>query len=78
MAQIVKVTVDDLTGEFDVDLTGFHGKGCDAIIQAFAELGEMKTHVHKPTNQQTKANTPTTQQPNNRQNQQPKKHQQTN
>ena len=48
MAQIVKVTVDDSTGEFDVDLTGFHGKGCDAIIQAFAELGEMKTHVHKP------------------------------
>lgn len=48
MAQIVKVTVDDLTGEFAVDLTGFVGHGCDAIIQAFAELGEMRTHVHKP------------------------------
>ena len=48
MAQIVKVTVDDATGEFEVNLTGFVGHGCDAIIQAFAELGEMKTHVHKP------------------------------
>ena len=48
MAQIVKVTVDDATGEFEVNLTGFVGHGCDAIIQAFAELGEMKTHIHKP------------------------------
>jgi len=47
MAQIVKVTVDDNTGEFDVDLTGFHGKGCDAIIAACGELGEIKTHIHK-------------------------------
>lgn len=47
MAQIIKVDVDDNTGEFDVDLTGFHGKGCDAIIQAFGELGEIKTHIHK-------------------------------
>jgi hypothetical protein len=48
MAQLIKVTVDDNTGAFDVDLTGFHGQGCDAIIEAFGELGEIKTHVHKP------------------------------
>jgi hypothetical protein len=46
--EIIKITVDDNTGAFDVDLTGFHGKGCDAIIDAFGELGEVKTHTHKP------------------------------
>jgi hypothetical protein len=48
MAQIVKVTVDDTNGNFAVDLTGFEGKGCDAIIQAFAEIGQIETHIHKP------------------------------
>lgn len=46
--QIIKVSVDDLTGEFDVDLTGFHGIGCDAIIEAFGEIGEITSHIHKP------------------------------
>jgi hypothetical protein len=46
--KIVKITVDDNTGEFDVDLTGYHGKGCDAIIEAFGELGAVISHVHKP------------------------------
>lgn len=46
--EIIKVTVDDNTGEFDVDLTGFHGIGCDAIIQAFGELGQTKKVIHKP------------------------------
>ena len=48
MAQIIKVTVDDATGEFAVDLTGFQGQGCDDIIKAFGEIGEIKTHTHKP------------------------------
>jgi hypothetical protein len=47
-SEIIKVTVDDLTGEFDVDLTGFHGHGCDAVIKAFSEIGKIKTHIHKP------------------------------
>jgi hypothetical protein len=47
-AKIVKVTVDDNTGEFDVVLTGYHGQGCDAIIEAFGELGAITSHVHKP------------------------------
>ncbi len=46
--QIIKVTVDDNTGEFDVDLTGFHGVGCAAIIEAFGELGEITSRTHKP------------------------------
>ena len=48
MAKIVKVTVDDSNGEFDVDLTGFHGVGCDDIIKALGELGEVKTQIAKP------------------------------
>jgi hypothetical protein len=46
--QIVKITVDDTNGAFDVDLTGFQGIGCDAIITAFGELGEITSHTHKP------------------------------
>jgi hypothetical protein len=48
MAKIVKVSVDDATGEFDVDLTGFHGVGCDDIVKALGELGEIKTQIAKP------------------------------
>jgi len=47
MAQIVKIEVNDDNGEFSVDLTGFHGKGCDSIIAACAEIGAIKTHIHK-------------------------------
>ena len=45
--EIIKITIDDSNGAFDVDLTGFHGVGCDAIIKAFGEIGEVKRHVHK-------------------------------
>ena len=48
MAKIIKIDVDDLTGEFSVDLTGYQGQGCDAIIEAFGEIGEIKTRIHKP------------------------------
>lgn len=44
----ITVTVDENTGEFEVDLTGFQGQGCDAIIEAFAEIGEATAVVHKP------------------------------
>jgi hypothetical protein len=46
--QVIKISVDDNTGEFDVDLTGFHGQGCAAIIDAFGELGEITSRTHKP------------------------------
>lgn len=46
--QIVKITVDDSNGAFDVDLTGYQGQGCDAIIEAFGQIGEITSHVHKP------------------------------
>lgn len=48
MAKIIKITVNDNTGEFTVDLTGYQGQGCDAIIEAFGELGEITAHQHKP------------------------------
>ena len=51
--QIVKITVDDSNGEFEVDLTGYTGIGCDAIIKAFGELGEITSHIHKPEYKQT-------------------------
>lgn len=48
MAKIIKVTIDDANGEFDVDLSGFHGKGCDALIKAFGEIGSITSETHKP------------------------------
>ncbi len=48
MAEVIKINVDENTGEFDVDLTGFHGKNCDDIIKAFGTVGEITTHIHKP------------------------------
>lgn len=48
MAKIIRVTVDDSTGEFAVDLSGFSGKGCDALIKAFGEIGAITSETHKP------------------------------
>lgn len=48
MAKSIKVEIDEGTGEFNVDLTGFEGKGCDDIIKAFAEIGEVTKEIHKP------------------------------
>jgi hypothetical protein len=46
MAKIVKVTVDE-NGDFTVDLNGFHGRGCDAIIKAFGEESTVTKETHK-------------------------------
>jgi hypothetical protein len=54
MAKIVTVTVDQgaenlqNAGAFTVDLTGFEGVGCDAIVKAFEGVGEATKTVHKP------------------------------
>lgn len=48
MAQVIKIEIDEKTGEFNVDLTGFNGKGCDDVIKAFAEVGEVTRELHKP------------------------------
>jgi len=54
MAKIVTVTIDQgeevnaNAGSFSVDLTGFEGQGCDAIIKAFEGVGEATKTIHKP------------------------------
>ena len=48
MAKAIKVVIDEATGEFSVDLTGFEGQGCDDIIKAFAEVGDVTKELHKP------------------------------
>lgn len=50
MAKLIKIDIEtgvDGAGDFSVDLTGFQGKGCDAIIKAFAEIGDITKEVHK-------------------------------
>jgi hypothetical protein len=39
MAKLVKVTIDEATAQVDIDLQGFHGQGCDAVLKAFASVG---------------------------------------
>jgi hypothetical protein len=46
--KIVRVTFED-NGDAEVDLSGFHGKGCGAIQEGFAKAHGTATEVaHKP------------------------------
>lgn len=58
MAKIITVEIDENTGDFAIDLTGFQGRGCADIIKAFAEVGQVTEELHKTEyNQQAKQNT---------------------
>ena len=48
MAKLIKVLIDPETSGFSVDLTGFHGQGCDAVVKAFASIGTVTKEIHKP------------------------------
>jgi hypothetical protein len=48
MAKLVKVTIDEESAEVAIDLIGYHGKGCDKLLAAFATLGTLKTQTAKP------------------------------
>lgn len=49
MPRIVTVDVDVTTGDAEVDLEGFNGKGCGAIQEAFAKAhGSAEVVTHKP------------------------------
>ena len=48
MAKMVKVTIDESTANVDIDLIGFHGKGCDSLFRAFASVGKITKEVIKP------------------------------
>jgi transposase len=46
--KIVTITIDE-EGDQTVDLTGYHGKGCDAVADVFGRaLGTTTKVVHKP------------------------------
>ena len=36
MAKIVTITIDEGTGQSEIDAAGYHGKGCDAVVRGFA------------------------------------------
>lgn len=57
MAKLVTVTIDQETGDFSVDLTGFHGNGCADVAEAFAELGMVTKDVKKPEFKAKQVNT---------------------
>lgn len=41
--QEVTITIDLATAETEVDLAGFHGKGCGAIVEGFAKAAGTTT-----------------------------------
>lgn len=45
-AKLVTVVIDE-NGDFSVDLTGFHGKGCAEVSKVFDDLGKTTTHKRK-------------------------------
>ena len=48
MAQkLVTVTIAE-NGELEVETSGFQGKGCKAVTEAFASMGKVKSENTKP------------------------------
>lgn len=47
-AKIVTIKLDPATCEFSVDNTGFQGKGCSEITQAFAQGNKVLKDIKKP------------------------------
>lgn len=56
MAKLVTILLDEETGQFSVDLTGFHGKGCADVIKMFDGLGEKTKDIKKPEYKQETCN----------------------
>lgn len=54
MAKTIIVTLNPEDASFSVDLNGFQGKGCDAILKAFEGLGTVTKTIHKPEYKATK------------------------
>jgi hypothetical protein len=46
--KIVTVTINESDASFSVDLQGFHGKGCDAVIKAFSGDAKITKEIHHP------------------------------
>jgi len=49
MAKVITVEIAPDGNSFDVDLTGFHGKGCKDVLKVFANIGgKAKSEGTKP------------------------------
>ena len=48
MAKIITVTIDE-NGDTEIDLQGFHGRGCDAVMKGFNKAlgGEITSNATK-------------------------------
>ena len=48
MAKIITVTIDE-NGDAEIDLQGFHGRGCDAVMKGFNKAlgGEITSNATK-------------------------------
>jgi hypothetical protein len=48
MAKTMTITVDDRTGATEIDLGGFHGVGCDAVMKVMVEGSKVVDTQKKP------------------------------
>lgn len=55
--KIITITIDEKDASIAVDLTGFHGVGCDALMKALTAGSEVTKTIHKPEFKATKSNT---------------------
>jgi hypothetical protein len=53
MARVIEITIDESTAEMTVDLHGFHGIGCSALIDGL-KSGETIERKTKPEYKATK------------------------
>ena len=47
MAKLINIAID-AEGNFSIDLTGFHGKGCADVMRAFDGIGKRVVDRKKP------------------------------
>jgi hypothetical protein len=53
--KIINFDVDENSGNFELKLEGFKGKGCKDIAKLFEKIGKVTTETHTPDFQENNA-----------------------
>lgn len=46
--KMITIDIDQETGNFSLDLDGFHGKGCKDVAKLFEQMGKVTSSEDKP------------------------------
>jgi hypothetical protein len=55
MPKEIYIDIDDTTGDFELKLEGFKGKGCKNIAKKFEQLGKVTHEEHLPSYNEAEA-----------------------